>query len=208
MTSQIEAILSAAPVIPVLVIDDIDSAVPLARALVAGGLTSLEVTLRTPVALDAIRAMAEAVPEAQVGVGTVLTGDDLDAAHEAGAIFAVAPGSSPALLRAASDHPLPLLPGAATASEVMQLMEQGYLHQKFFPAAAAGGPKLLKSIGGPLPQVTFCPTGGIDADSARSWLELSNVACIGGSWVAPRSLIEQEDWDQIEALARAAKQLG
>lgn len=208
MTHEIEAILSAAPVIPVLVIEDIDSAVPLAHALVAGGLTSLEVTLRTPVALDAIRAMAEAVPEAQVGVGTVLTGGDLDAAHEAGAVFAVAPGSSPALLRAASDHPLPLLPGAATASEVMQLMEQGYLHQKFFPAASAGGPKLLKSIGGPLPQVTFCPTGGIDANSARSWLELSNVACVGGSWVAPRSLIEQEDWDQIEALARAAKQLG
>ena len=207
MTSQIEDILNAAPVIPVLVVEDIGSAVPLARALVAGGLTSLEVTLRTPVALDAIRAMAEAVPEAQVGVGTVLTGDDLDAAHDAGAVFAVAPGSSPALLRAASDHPLPLLPGAATASEVMQLMEQGYLHQKFFPAAAAGGPKLLKSIGGPLPQVRFCPTGGIDANSARSWLELSNVACIGGSWVAPRSLIEQENWAQIEVLARAAKQL-
>ena len=203
-----DAILSAAPVIPVLVIERIDSAVPLARALVTGGLTSLEVTLRTPVALEAIRAMAEAVPEARVGVGTVLTGDDLDAAHDAGAVFAVAPGASPALLRAASDHPLPLLPGAATASEVMQLMEHGYLHQKFFPAAAAGGPKLLKSIGGPLPQVRFCPTGGIDAASAPSWLELSNVACIGGSWVAPNALIEQESWQQITGLARAAVQLG
>ncbi len=204
MSDVLDAVMTAAPVIPVLVVEEVAHAAPLARALVAGGLTSLEVTLRTPTALDVVAAMVAAVPEARIGVGTVLSGMDLDAARAAGAVFAVSPGGSPRLLDAAEGHPLPLLPGAATATEVMALLERGYTRQKFFPAAAAGGPALLNAIGGPLPQVRFCPTGGIGASAARAWLQLPNVACVGGSWVAPKDLVERGEWARITALASVA----
>lgn len=192
-----------APVIPVIVIDDLAHARPLAEALVAGGLPVLEVTLRTACALDAISAMAE-VPGAVAGAGTVLNAAHMKAAKAAGARFAVSPGATPALLDAARVEEVPLLPGAQTCSELMALLEQGYHVQKFFPAEAIGGAGALKSIGGPLPQVTFCPTGGITPELAPSYLSLANVACVGGSWVAPKALMQAGDWAQITELARAA----
>lgn len=197
------ALARLAPVIPVLVIDEAAQAAPLAAALVAGGLPVLEVTLRTPAALDAIAAMAQ-VPGARVGAGTVLTAQDAARAKAAGASFAVAPGSTPALVAACTELDLPLLPGAATASEVMALMEAGYRMLKFFPASAAGGMPLLKALHGPLPQAVFCPTGGIGAGTAAEWLALPNVACVGGSWVAPAAMMAAGDWAGIEGLARAA----
>jgi 2-dehydro-3-deoxyphosphogluconate aldolase/(4S)-4-hydroxy-2-oxoglutarate aldolase len=171
--------------------------------LVAGGLPALEVTLRTPCALDAIRAMAD-VPGGIVGAGTLLTPEDVAAAKAAGARFGVSPGATPRLIAACIDHDLPLLPGAATASEVMALFEQGYDMLKFFPAEASGGAAALKAIGAPIPQVGFCPTGGITPQNAPDYLKLPNVICAGGSWVAPKSLVEAGDWAGIEALARAA----
>ncbi|MGA0923809.1 MAG: bifunctional 4-hydroxy-2-oxoglutarate aldolase/2-dehydro-3-deoxy-phosphogluconate aldolase, partial [Lutimaribacter sp.] len=192
--------------IPVLVVDNPAHAKPLAQALVAGGLPVLEVTLRTPAALEVIAEMAQ-VPGAIVGAGTVLGAADLHAAEQAGARFAVSPGTTPALLQAAASTPLPLLPGAATASEVMALAERGYLIQKFFPAQAAGGVAALKSLAGPLPFVQFCPTGGIDAANAASFLALANVACVGGSWVAPAQLVQAGAWEEITALARKAANL-
>lgn len=195
-----------APVIPVLVVQDLSSAVELARALVAGGLPVLEVTLRTPAALPAIRAMAQ-VPGAVVGAGTVLTAAQMRAAREAGAQFAVAPGATLALIAAAEAEGVPLLPGAQTCSEVMRLLEQGYSVQKFFPAEAIGGAEALKSIAGPLPQVTFCPTGGITAARAPDYLRLPNVACVGGSWVAPAAAVAAGDWDMVTRLAQAAAAL-
>jgi 2-dehydro-3-deoxyphosphogluconate aldolase/(4S)-4-hydroxy-2-oxoglutarate aldolase len=201
----LESILRLAPVVPVVVIDDLVHAVPMARALVAGGLPAIEVTLRTPAALDAIRAIAAEVEGARVGAGTVLTPDELDAAMRAGACFAVSPGSTPRLLDAAAGHALPLLPGAATASEVMALAERGHRLLKFFPAAASGGAAWLRAIGGPLPSVRFCPTGGITPQTAADYLAVPNVACIGGSWLTPPKLLAANDWHAIEALARAAK---
>ncbi len=195
-----------APVVPVLVIADIAHALPLARALVAGGLPALEVTLRSPAALDAIRAMA-AVPGAVVGAGTLLTPDDVRAAKAAGAKFGVSPGVTERLLAACEAEGLPLLPGAATATEVMRLLERGYVVQKFFPAEAAGGVAALKSLGGPIPQVSFCPTGGITVENAPSYLALANTLCVGGSWVAPAAMLKAGDWAGIEALARAAAAL-
>jgi 2-dehydro-3-deoxyphosphogluconate aldolase/(4S)-4-hydroxy-2-oxoglutarate aldolase len=192
-----------APVIPVIVVDDLAHARPLAEALVAGGLPVLEVTLRTECALQAIAAMAD-VPGAVVGAGTVLTPAQMKEAKAAGAQFAVSPGATPALLDAARVEGVPLLPGAQTCSEVMALLEQGYHVQKFFPAESIGGAGALKSIGGPLPQVTFCPTGGITPDLAARYLALPNVACVGGSWVAPKALMQAGDWSQITELARAA----
>jgi 2-dehydro-3-deoxyphosphogluconate aldolase / (4S)-4-hydroxy-2-oxoglutarate aldolase len=192
-----------APVIPVLVITDLSHARPLAEALVAGGLPVLEITLRTPVALDAIAAMAQ-VDGAVVGAGTVLSADNMRDAKAAGAQFAVSPGSTPALIDAARAEGVPLLPGAQTCSEVMALLEQGYNVQKFFPAEAIGGVDALKSIAGPLPQVTFCPTGGITVARAPDYLRLPNVACVGGSWVAPAAMMAAGDWDGITALAKAA----
>ncbi|MDT8855600.1 bifunctional 4-hydroxy-2-oxoglutarate aldolase/2-dehydro-3-deoxy-phosphogluconate aldolase [Paracoccaceae bacterium Fryx2] len=192
-----------APVVPVLVIDNLAHARPLAEALVAGGLPALEVTLRTPVALDVIRAMAE-VPGGVVGAGTLLTPADVKAAKAAGAMFGVSPGATDRLLDACEDEGLPLLAGAATATEVMALLERGYTVQKFFPAEASGGAAALKAIGAPLPQVMFCPTGGIGLGNARDYLALANVLCVGGSWVAPRGLMEQGDWAGITALAREA----
>jgi 2-dehydro-3-deoxyphosphogluconate aldolase / (4S)-4-hydroxy-2-oxoglutarate aldolase len=207
MTLTVEQVMTAAPVVPVMVIDDLKHAVPLARALTQGGLKALEITLRTPVALDAIKAIKEAMPEAMVGAGTIVCPQDLEAALEAGASFLVSPGATPLLADVAATCGVPMLPGVATPSEAMQLLEKGFTHLKFFPAEAAGGVAMLKSIGGPLPQITFCPTGGINLSNAREYLALTNVACIGGSWMAPRDLVEAQAWDEIEALARGAAAL-
>jgi len=201
---QIESTLRLAPVVPVVIIEDARAAVPMARALVAGGIPAIEVTLRTPAALDAIKAIADEVEGAVVGVGTVLTAKDLRAAHKAGARFAVSPGVSPGLLDAADDSELPLLPGVATAGEAMTLLERGYHHLKFFPAVPAGGHKLLGAWASPLPQITFCPTGGISLASAPEFLSLPNVVCVGGSWLTPADKLRGGDWAGIEALAREA----
>lgn len=203
----IAAVLSRGPVIPVLVIDDASQAVALARALVTGGLTVLEVTLRTPAALEAVRRMRESVPAALVGVGTVLEAEQLDQAHRAGAAFAVSPGATPRLLDAACGHALPFLPGVATASEAMALRERGYRHLKFFPAEAAGGARFLASLAPVIGDLRFCPTGGVNAANAPAYLALSNVACVGGSWMVPRERVAAEDWAGITALASAAAAL-
>ena len=204
---QVETVMRLAPVIPVVVIHDLKSAVPMARALVAGGTPAIEVTLRTPVALDAIRAIAAEVEGATIGVGTVLSATDLHAARQAGARFAVSPGMSPYLIDAAEDSPLPLLPGAATASEAMSLLERGYRHLKFFPAVPAGGAKLLGAWASPLPQIRFCPTGGINLVNAVDFLALPNVLCVGGSWLTPADKLAAGDWAGIELLAREATAL-
>jgi 2-dehydro-3-deoxyphosphogluconate aldolase / (4S)-4-hydroxy-2-oxoglutarate aldolase len=200
------ALCRLAPVIPVIVIDDPRHAQPLAQALVAGGLPVLEVTLRTPAALEAIAEMAQ-VPGAQVGAGTVLTGADAERARKAGAQFAVSPGSTAALIAACSALDLPLLPGAVTASEAMALLEQGYETLKFFPAEPAGGRALLSALRGPLPGLRFCPTGGITPENAPAYLALPNVVCVGGSWIAPTALMAAGDWAGITARARAAAAL-
>ena len=200
------AFCQLAPVIPVLVIDDLAHARPLAEALVAGGLPVLEVTLRTECALDAIATMAQ-VDGAVVGAGTVLTSEQMEAAKAAGARFAVSPGATPALIDAARMYSVPLLPGAQTCSEVMQLLEQGYVVQKFFPAEAIGGANALKAIAGPLPQVRFCPTGSISVSRAPDYLGLPNVVCVGGSWVAPRDAMARGDWAAITELAQGASAL-
>ena len=204
---QIEATMRLAPVIPVVVIHDLKTAVLMARALVAGGTPAIEVTLRTPIALEAIRAIAAEVEGATVGVGTVLSAADLHAARQAGARFAVSPGMSPYLLDAADDSTLPLLPGAATASEAMSLLERGYRHLKFFPALLAGGYELLGAWAGPLPQIRFCPTGGISLTNASDFLALPNVLCVGGSWLTPADKLAAGDWAAIELLAREAASL-
>ena len=195
-----------APVIPVLVIKDASSAADLARALVAGGLPALEVTLRTPAALDVIREMAT-VAGGHVGAGTLLTPKDVENAKAAGATFGVAPGATDRLLDACEANDLPLLPGAATASEAMRLLERGYSVQKFFPAEANGGAAALKAIGAPIPQVKFCPTGGVTLQNAPAYLALSNTLCVGGSWVAPADLVQAGDWAAITALAAQAAAL-
>ena len=192
-----------APVVPVLVIDDASKAADLARALVRGGLPALEVTLRTPAALDAIREMAQ-VEGGVVGAGTLLTPKDVEAAKRAGATFGVSPGATDRLLDACEANDLPLLPGAATASEAMALLERGYTVQKFFPAEANGGVPALKAIGAPIPQVSFCPTGGVSLKNAPDYLALSNTLCVGGSWVAPADKVAGGDWDAIAALAAEA----
>ncbi|MEM8850057.1 MAG: bifunctional 4-hydroxy-2-oxoglutarate aldolase/2-dehydro-3-deoxy-phosphogluconate aldolase [Pseudomonadota bacterium] len=196
-------IAGRAPVIPVLVLDDVAQARPLAEALVAGGLPALEVTLRTPAALDCIRAMAR-VPGGLVGAGTLLTPADVKAAKAAGATFGVSPGATDRLLQACIDEDLPLLPGAATATEAMALLEKGYDMLKFFPAEASGGAPALKSIGAPIPQIAWCPTGGVSPGNKAEYLGLPNVVCVGGSWVAPKDRMAAGDWAGIEALARAA----
>lgn len=195
-----------APIVPVLVVHDVAHARPLAEALIRGGLPALEVTLRTPVALDVIREMAQ-VEGGIVGAGTLVTPDDVAAAIEAGAKFGVSPGATDTLLDACEEMDLPTLPGAASATEAMRLLERGYTVQKFFPAEAAGGAPALKAIGGPLPQISFCPTGGVSPANANSYLSLSNVLCAGGSWVAPGDLVKNGEWGKIEELARAASQL-
>ena len=205
-SQRTEAVCRLAPIVPVLVVDDVAAAKPLAEALVAGGLPALEVTLRTAAALDVIAAMAE-VPGGVVGAGTLLTRADVKAAKAAGATFGVSPGATDALLDAAEDEGLPLLPGAATASEAMRLYERGYSVMKFFPAEAAGGAKFLGSLASPLPGIRFCPTGGVSPQNATDYLSLANVLCAGGSWVAPKDLVAKGDWAGIEALAKDAARL-
>ncbi len=195
-----------APVIPVLTIADATKAEGLARALVAGGLPALEVTLRTPAALDAIRTMTN-VEGGVVGAGTLMTPEDVHAAKDAGALFGVSPGATDRILDAAEEVGLPMLPGAATASEVMRLLERGYRMLKFFPAEASGGAPALGAFAGPIPQVAFCPTGGVSLKNVRDYLALSNTVCVGGSWVAPSDKIAAEDWAGIEALAKEAAAL-
>jgi 2-dehydro-3-deoxyphosphogluconate aldolase/(4S)-4-hydroxy-2-oxoglutarate aldolase len=200
---RIDAILRAAPVVPVLAIDDLDDAVPLARALVDAGLPVLEVTLRTPVALDAIRRMRE-VPGAIVGAGTVLNAHDLAAVEAAGATFAISPGATDALYAAAKASTIPFLPGIATASELMRGLEHGWTRFKFFPAEASGGIAALKGFAGPFPQAKFCPTGGIDAAKAPAYRALANVLTVGGSWMVPGDALKAKDWARIGALAAEA----
>ena len=203
---QTAQLCGLAPVIPVLVIEDAGSAADLARALVAGGLPVLEVTLRTPAALDAIRAMSQ-VEGGIVGAGTVLTPSDVAAAQDAGALFAVSPGATDRLLDAAEAADLPMLPGAATATEAMRLLERGYRMQKFFPAEASGGAKALGAFASPLPGIAFCPTGGVTHANAGDYLALPNTHCVGGSWVAPRDRVAARDWGAIERLAAEAARL-
>lgn len=200
-------IMRSSPVIPVIAIDNIDHAVPLARALVAGGIRVLEVTLRTAHGLPAIRAMVEQVPEAIVGVGTLTQPDEFAAAREAGAVFGVSPGLTQGLIEAARRSGLPLLPGVMTPSEVMAAREAGFRHLKLFPAVPAGGVGMLNAIAGPLPDVTFCPTGGISIDTAAEFLACKNVACVGGSWLTPKDAVNAGDWGRVTALAQAASRL-
>lgn len=202
----IARICAAAPVIPVLTIDRVEDAQPLARALVAGGLPALEITLRTDAALEAIAAIAE-VEGAMPGVGTLLTALQVESAKASGATFGVSPGATPAIISATKEFDLPLLPGAATATEAMILLEQGFTFQKFFPAEAAGGASALESLAGPLPQITFCPTGGITAQNAKTYLALPNTLCVGGSWIAPKALVAAGAWDEITQIARRVADL-
>lgn len=197
-------ILNAGPVVPVIVIQKIEHAVPLAQALLAGGIKVLEVTLRSDIAIEAIRQISQQVPEAIVGAGTVASAEDLEAVTEAGGVFAISPGLTPKLLTAANEGPIALIPGISTASELMFGMEMGYTEFKFFPAEAAGGVKMLKSIGGPFPHITFCPTGGISLQNFKEYLALTNVACVGGSWVVPAPAMDAEDWQSITTLAGEA----
>jgi 2-dehydro-3-deoxyphosphogluconate aldolase/(4S)-4-hydroxy-2-oxoglutarate aldolase len=203
---ETEKLCRLAPVIPVLVIDDTSKARPLAEALVAGGLPVLEVTLRTAAALDAISEMAK-VDGGVVGAGTLLKPADVTHAKAAGARFGVSPGATDTLLAACEEADMPLLPGAATSSEAMRLLERGYSVQKFFPAEANGGAAALKAIGAPIPQVRFCPTGGVSLKNAADYLGLSNTLCVGGSWVAPKALVDAGDWTAIEELAKEAASL-
>jgi 2-dehydro-3-deoxyphosphogluconate aldolase/(4S)-4-hydroxy-2-oxoglutarate aldolase len=200
-------IMHASPVIPVIAIDDINHAVPLARALVAGGIRVLEVTLRTAHGLAAIRAIAQQVPEAIVGVGTLTRPDEFAASRDAGAVFGVSPGLTDSLIQAARSSGLPLLPGVMTPSEVMMAREAGYRQLKLFPAVPAGGVGMLNAIAGPLPDMMFCPTGGVSQENAAQFLACKNVACVGGSWLTPKDALEAGDWERITTLARAASKL-
>ena len=204
---DISAIAALAPVVPVLTIERLAEAVPLALALVKGGLPVLEITLRTKAALPALAAIAAEVPDAVVGAGTVLQPRQIDDVTRAGARFAVSPGCTPTLVTAARAAGLPFLPGIQTVSEAMVLAEQGFGLMKFFPADSAGGLAWLKAAAAPLAGLRFCPTGGVGADTAQSYLSLANVACVGGSWVAPRDAVADGDWARIERLAAAASQL-
>ncbi|KWV43765.1 MULTISPECIES: 2-dehydro-3-deoxy-phosphogluconate aldolase [Rhizobium] len=206
-TEKLLSILKLQPVVPVLIVDDVKSAVSLARALVAGGLKAIEITMRTPAALDAVRAVADEVEGAEVGAGTILNAAHWDAAVAAGSKFVVSPGATQELLDAARNSSVPLLPGAATASEVMALREEGYKVLKFFPAEQAGGAAYLKALSSPLAGTVFCPTGGISLKNAMDYLSLPNVICVGGSWVAPKELVAAGDWAGITKLASEAAAL-
>lgn len=206
-TQRIDDVLRQAPVVPVLAVSDLNDAIPLAETLVAAGLPVLEITLRTPVALDVIRRM-RAVPGAIVGAGTVLTRHDLFAVQDAGASFAISPGGTDTLYAAARDADIPLLPGIATASELMRGLEHGYNRFKFFPAESSGGVAALKAFAGPFAHVKFCPTGGIDAAKAPSYLALPNVITVGGSWMVPSEALRAKDWQNIKRLAKEASFLG
>ncbi|MDT0500692.1 MULTISPECIES: bifunctional 4-hydroxy-2-oxoglutarate aldolase/2-dehydro-3-deoxy-phosphogluconate aldolase [unclassified Halomonas] len=201
-TTELDSICLKAEVIPVLAIERIEDAVPLARALFEGGLSVLEVTLRTDCALEAIRRIKEALPQASIGVGTVLTPAQYRQAEEVGADFIVTPGTTEALYRHGVESPVPMLPGVASVSELMTGWQFGYRRFKFFPAEASGGVKALKAFAGPLPEARFCPTGGINLDNAADYLALVNVMCVGGSWLTPKSLVEAEDWNGIRQLAK------
>jgi 2-dehydro-3-deoxyphosphogluconate aldolase / (4S)-4-hydroxy-2-oxoglutarate aldolase len=204
MTASIKDIMNTSPVVPVMVINKLEHAVPLANALVQGGLKVLEITLRTPVAIEAIKKIKAEVPGAIVGAGTVINLTTLKLAIDAGSEFLVSPGFTESLIDAALKTGVPILPGVISPSEVMRLLEKGVTEMKFFPAEAAGGIPMLKSIGGPLPQATFCPTGGISPNNAKEYLALSNVACVGGSWMAPADLVDAEDWAEITRRASEA----
>lgn len=207
MAVTIKEVMTTSPVMPVMVINQLDQAVPLAKALVEGGLKVLEITLRTPVALDAIRRIKAEVPGAIVGAGTIINTETLQQALDAGAEFIVSPGVTDSVIEAAIASGVPILPGVITPSEVMKLLEKGITEMKFFPAEAAGGIPMLKSLGGPLPQVTFCPTGGVNPKNAPEYLALSNVACVGGSWMAPAELVDAGDWAEITRRAAEAAKL-
>lgn len=202
-----EDVLRLSPVMPVVVIDDIGHAEPLARVLLASGIKTIEVTLRTPAALDAIRAIAKSAPDMIVGAGTVLTADDLNAAIDAGARYALSPGGTSKLLKAARKASIPFIPGVATSSEIMRGRELGYRCFKFFPAEQLGGVNALKAQAGPLPDIRFCPTGSITPEKAPAYLALDNVLCVGGSWIAPADKIRSGDWAAIEAAAKQAAAL-
>ena len=201
------SLLDVVPVLPVVVLERLADAVPVARALVAGGLPAIELTLRTEVALDAIRTIADHVPEILVGAGTIVSPGQAKQAADAGARFLVSPGSTPSLLGAMAETGLPFLPGTATVSEAMAVLEAGFDEMKFFPAEASGGAAYLKSIASPLPAARFCPTGGITAATAPTYLALPNVGCVGGSWLTPADVLAREDWARIEQLAREARAL-
>jgi len=199
-----EEIFAAGPVVPVLVINDVEKAVPLAKALMEGGIKVLEVTLRTPAAIDVIKRIAEEVPDSLIGAGTVTNAQQLKAVVEAGAKFAISPGMTADLLKAGMDAEIPLIPGISSTSDLMKGKDAGYTHMKFFPAEASGGVKAIKSISGPFPDVTFCPTGGIGPNNYNDYLALNNVKCVGGSWLAPDDAIEAGDWARITQLAKEA----
>ena len=205
--SQVDAVFARAPVIPVLTIERIEDAIPLARALSDNGLPVLEVTLRSACAVDAIALIARELTDACVGAGTVLNARDLDAVAQAGARFAISPGATDSLYRAAAECPVPLIPGIATASELMRGLEHGWQRFKFFPAESSGGIGALKGFAGPFAQVRFCPTGGIHAAKAPAYLGLPNVACVGGSWMLPADALAASDWARIGGLARAVAAL-
>jgi 2-dehydro-3-deoxyphosphogluconate aldolase/(4S)-4-hydroxy-2-oxoglutarate aldolase len=200
-------VLKLSPVMPVVVIDDAGHAEPLARVLLASGIRTIEVTLRTAAALDAIRSIAKNAPEMIVGAGTVLNEDDLKAAIDAGARYALSPGATPKLMKAARDASIPFIPGVATSSEIMRGLDLGYTHFKFFPAEQLGGVAALKAQHGPLPQAMFCPTGGVTVEKAPAYLALPNVLCVGGSWIAPGDKIKAQDWASIETGAKQAAAL-
>ncbi|HUL12471.1 MAG TPA: bifunctional 4-hydroxy-2-oxoglutarate aldolase/2-dehydro-3-deoxy-phosphogluconate aldolase [Methylococcaceae bacterium] len=204
---NLDQIIAKTSVMPVMVVDRMEDAIPLAQALVEGGIRVLEITLRTAAGLDSVRAIRHAVPDAIVGVGTIATPGQLEASIAAGAQFGVSPGSTPKLLKAIAESQLPFLPGVATMSEVMQALEMGFNVMKLFPAVAAGGIKLLESFAGPFPQVRFCPTGGINAQNASDFFKLPNVACVGGSWLTPKNLVTAGNWTDITRLAREAAAL-
>ncbi|MFJ3301981.1 bifunctional 4-hydroxy-2-oxoglutarate aldolase/2-dehydro-3-deoxy-phosphogluconate aldolase [Streptomyces sp. NPDC086549] len=204
MSAMPSSLLDLAPVLPVVVAGDAADAVPLARALVSGGLPAIEVTLRTPAALDAVRAIAAEVPDAVVGAGTVITPAQVTECVAAGARFLVSPGWTDVLLDAMRASGLPFLPGVSTTTEVVALLERGVREMKFFPAQAAGGTAYLRSLAGPLPQARFCPTGGIGPGNAPEYLSLPNVGCVGGTWMIPADAVAARDWTRIEALAREA----
>ena len=206
-SAQVDAVFALAPIIPVLTIERLDDALPLARALADNGLPVLEITLRTACAVDAIALIARELPNACVGAGTVLNARDLDAVVQAGARFAISPGATDTLYRIGAECPIPLIPGIATASELMRGLEHGWRRFKFFPAESSGGIAALKGFGGPLPMARFCPTGGIDATKAPAYLALPNVACVGGSWMLPADAIKAGDWARIGALAAEASSL-
>jgi 2-dehydro-3-deoxyphosphogluconate aldolase/(4S)-4-hydroxy-2-oxoglutarate aldolase len=207
MAKTIHEIMQVSPIVPVMVINNADHAVPLAKALVKGGLKVLEITLRTDAALESIRRIKAEVPDAIVGAGTIINIETLNAAIDAGAEFIVSPGTTEKLIDAALETGVPLLPGVADPSQAMALLEKGITAMKFFPAEAAGGVPMLKSIGAPIPQITFCPTGGINQKNVNDYYKLANVGCVGGSWMCAANLVDAENWDEITRLAAEAIEL-